>query len=93
MKRVMSFATTGLFVTGLALLPIAAHADQTATGGKSTASTPAASATKPSTSTATTTAQPGTPTVKKDDKNMTATPAGTAPATNGAAVKPPAKGG
>jgi len=87
----MSFATTGLFVTGLALLPITGHADQTATGEKSAPSVPAAAATTSGKVVTTTTVQPVAPTVKKDEKNMTATPGSTAPATNGAAVKAPVK--
>jgi hypothetical protein len=36
MKRVLSIAAAGLFVAGLSLSPIAASADQTVVGGKTT---------------------------------------------------------
>jgi hypothetical protein len=77
MKRVLTLAITGLFMTGLAVLPISARADQTVTGAKSVTSTPAASG-------VTTTAP-----VKKDDKKVSATPSVTAPATSGTMAKTP----
>jgi hypothetical protein len=89
MKRVMSFATTGLFVTGLGMLPMTARADQAVTGDKSVTPAPATATVAPGKTTATTTAQPATPAVKKDDKKVTATPSGATPATT---VKTPAKG-
>lgn len=76
MKRVLTFATTGLFVTGLALLPLSARADDAATSGKSV--TPAQTATTtPSKTPVTTGVQTATTPVKKDDKKVTATPSGT----------------
>jgi hypothetical protein len=89
MKSLLTFATTGLLVTGLALLPASGRADQTVTGAKSVTQDPAASTTTP---TGTSGVQTSTAPVKKDDKNATAMPGGTAPAPGGAAVKTPTKG-
>ena len=91
MKRVMSFATTGLFVTGLALLPMTGRADQTVTGDKSVTPAPA-SATVTTGKSTTTAVEPATSPVKKDDKKVTVMPSGAAPASGGAAAKTPAKG-
>jgi hypothetical protein len=90
MKHVLTLATTGLFVTGLALLPMSARADQTVTGSESV--TPGASTMTPGKTTATSGVQSSTTAVKKDDKKVTATPGGTVPATGAATVKTPGKG-
>lgn len=92
MKRVLTLASTGLFVTGLALLPISGRADQTVTGGNSVTPAQGASTVTPGKATATSTVQPSTTPVKKDDKKVTATPSGAVPASGGAAVKTPGKG-
>jgi len=92
MKRILTFAAAGLFVTGLALLPLSARADQTVTGGKTTTSAQSGGTMVPAKDSATSAVQPSTSAVKKDDKTTTAAPAGTAPATGGAVVKSPAKG-
>ncbi len=92
MKRVMSFATTGLFVTGLALLPMTGRADQTVTGDKSVTPAPASATVITGKSTTATAVEPVTSPVKKDDKKVTVTPSGAAPASGGAAAKTPAKG-
>lgn len=78
MKRVLTLATTGLFVTGLALLPLAANADQ-AVGGKDGKMAPAAAA-----------AAPAAPVKKADDRKVTASPAAAGTATP---AKPPVKTG
>src|ERR1019366_505137 len=92
MKRVISFATTGLFVTGLALLPMTGRADQTVTGDKSVTPGPASATGIKGNSTTATAVEPVTSPVKKDDKKVTVTPSGAAPASGGAAAKTPAKG-
>ena len=92
MKRVMSFATTGLFVTGLALLPMTVRADQTVTGKSVTPAPAAATMTTGKSTTTTTAVPPVTSPVKQDDKKVTATPSGAVPVTGGTAVKTPAKG-
>lgn len=95
MKRVLTLATTGLFVTGLALLPLAANADQAVSGkdGKTApaaASTTAPAGTMPAGSTA---AAP----VKKMDDHKVAAPATSGSSTvapaGGTTVKPPVKTG
>ena len=96
MKRVLTFATTGLFMTGLALLPMSVRADQTVTGGKTAA--PAASTMTPSTAPGASGAQTSTAPVKKDDKKVTpgstttVAPSGSGPVSPGTTVKTPAKG-
>ena len=85
MKRVLSFAATGLFVTGLALSPLAARADDATTGAKGVTPSPAGSVATPTKPTVATGVSPSAPTVKMDDKKAVVTP-------SGATVKAPAKG-
>jgi hypothetical protein len=93
MKRILTLATTGLFVTGLALLPVSGRADPAVTGGKAVTSDHTASAMTPGTGSATSGGQTYSAPVKKDDKNLTVTPgSGTTAAPGGAAAKTPAKG-
>jgi hypothetical protein len=92
MKRVLTLATTGLFVTGLALLPISGRADPAAADGKSVTPAPAVTTMTPGKTTSLPSAQPTTASVKKDDKKVTATPSVAPPSAAGTAVKTPAKG-
>ena len=94
MKRVLSLTTTGLFVAGLALVPMSVRADQTVTGGKSVVPAPAASTATPGTASMATPGAASTSsgtqtsaTVKKDDKKVI-----TIPAAGGSTVQTPAKG-
>ena len=99
MKRVLSFVTTGLFMTGLALLPMSVRADPVTAGGKDVkAQTGAAAmtpATPPATSgvhdSATAVKKPGDKTVTTDPAAKTATPSGSPAVTGGAAAKTPSK--
>jgi hypothetical protein len=117
MKRVLSLATTGLFLTGLALVPMSVRADPAAVvDGKTIMPTQTDSTTAPKIThsgtvmpqTDSTTAPKMTPSghaatapviapvkkdeVKKDDKNLTATPNSSAPASGVTTTKTPAKG-
>jgi hypothetical protein len=92
MKRVLTLATCGLFATGLAVLPMAARADQTVTGTTTPAA--AASTTAPAKMSG---EHSSTATVKKDDKKVTAAPATATPSTSTTTttpnvVKTPGKG-
>ncbi len=80
MKRVLSLTTTGLFVTGLALLPMSVRADQAAVTGKDGHAAPVVTTT-------TTVKAPMVPVKKADDKKVT-----TAPSAGAAVTKIPAKG-
>jgi hypothetical protein len=84
MKRVLTFATTGLFLTGLALLPLSARAEDAATG-KSVTPAPTASTMTPAKAPVAGGVQTSTAPVKKDDGKVTATPGSTV-------AKTPAKG-
>ena len=89
MKRILSITTTGLFLTGLALAPMSARADQTVVGGKTVTPTQSDStATKPMPGAQTTTGQAATDPVKKDDKKASVTPGGSAPASGSTSTKP-----
>lgn len=59
MKRVLTVATAGLFMTGLALLPMSVRADQTAAGAKD--GKPVVSSTTTTTTVAPTVASPVAP--------------------------------
>ena len=84
MKRLLSLATTGLFLAGLAMVPMSVRADQTVVGGKTVAPLHTESTTMPPKMAPTATAP-----VKADDKKVTATPGsgmtpgGTVPASHG----------
>jgi hypothetical protein len=90
MKRVLTLATCGLFATGLAVLPMAARADQTVTG--TTVPAPAASTTAPAKMSgehsAAVTVKKDEGTVKKDDKKVTAAPTTAAPSTSTTTTTP-----
>ncbi|MSP01356.1 MAG: hypothetical protein EXR07_09970 [Acetobacteraceae bacterium] len=81
MKRVLTFASLGLFAAGLALVPLSARADQTVSSGKD-GKPVAASTTAPAPVGGTVTA----PVTKADGHKVTAAP----PASGGMTVAPPA---
>jgi hypothetical protein len=104
MKRVLSLATTGLFLAGLAMVPMSVRADQTAVDGKTVAPLHTDSTTTPKMApTATAPVKHDDKTVaapvkaddkKADDKKVTATPGsgmtpgGTMPASHGSTTAP-----
>jgi hypothetical protein len=98
MKRVLSLATTGLFLAGLAMVPMSVRADQTAVGGKTVAPLHADSTTSKMAPTTPAPVKADDKTaaapVKADDKKVTATPgsgmtpAGTVPAPHGSTTAP-----
>ena len=107
MKRVLSLSTTGLFLLGLAMVPLSARADQAAVDGKTaapaaasaTTSTPVAptamhgkTATTVGTQTPAAAGATATTPVKKDDHKMTVAPTGSAPAAASTVTKTPGKG-
>ncbi len=61
MKRVLTLTTTGLFVTGLALLPMSVRADQTVNTGKDVKSAPMTGTAQTGTSHTSTTVTPAAP--------------------------------
>jgi hypothetical protein len=84
MKRILTLTTTGLLVTGLALLPMISRADDTVTGGKTPASPQAGSTMAPGKDAATSGTQHSGAPAKSVEKSTTAAP-------GGAVVKTPAK--
>ena len=84
MKRILTLAATGLFVTGLSLLPLSVQASEPATGSKSATPAPAAS-TMLTDKTTTASGAPSSASPAKKDTGKTTV---TTPATGGAAVKP-----
>jgi hypothetical protein len=105
MKRVLTLATTGLFVTGLTLLPLGARADEAGkivppaatTAGKTTVKTDVQSSTPamPAGGKATVKTDAQNSASAKDEKKMTSTPGVTTPsvaAPSVAVTKAPAKG-
>jgi hypothetical protein len=91
MKRVLTLATAGLFMAGLAVLPMSAWADQMATGGKSVTPTPSASTMTPA-APLTSGVQTSTVPAKKLNKVTSAPTGATTPLPSGTTVKTPVKG-
>ena len=94
MKRVLTLAYTGLFVTGLVLLPMTVRADQ-AVNGKDTKAPPAAGSTMPGSTSATTPSGTATtsPMKKLDDHKAPATGSSTTAPSDGTMGKAPGKTG